>query len=447
MTLKLEINLEIKNQNRTENPHLQFNARRVALEALTDVFVKDAYANIVLDDLLEESQLSEIDRNFVTALVYGTISKKLLLEHYLKPFLKGKTKAWVRYLLEMTVYQLVFMDRVPTSAAVDEAVKLAKQQGGQQTANFVNAVLRNFSRANIEENPPKDFGTKYSIPDFLVQKLIKQLSKERAVKIFESLNEPSHVSLRVIDSEVRESVTLQDCRPSELSPVGMIAKSGNFSSTKEFREGKITIQDESSQLVAELLATEPSDKVLDACAAPGGKTCQIAQYLEDGKVTALDLYDHKLRLIQKNAKRLHVSDRIKTEKLDATKVNEHFGQEVFDKILVDAPCSGLGLMRRKPDIKYRKEATDFENLQKIQLGILSSCAESLKKNGIMIYSTCTLADEENFEVVSKFLTAHPDFVQIPLTHDKPEILKDGCIYITPEQFHTDGFFIAKFRKI
>ncbi|MBB5887467.1 16S rRNA (cytosine(967)-C(5))-methyltransferase RsmB [Lactovum miscens] len=434
-------------EEKIENPHLQFNARRIALEVLTEVFVKDAYANIALDNLLEESQLSEVDRNFVTALVYGTISRKLLLEHYLDEFFHGKTKAWVKLLLQLTIYQIIFMDRVPTSAAVDEAVKLAKQQGGQTTANFVNAVLRNFSRAKIEENPPKDFGTKYSIPDFIVQKLIGQYGKEKAVKIFESINEPSHVGLRVIDPQARNSVTLQDCIPSELSPVGLVAKSGNFASTKDFREGKITIQDESSQLVAQVLDAGADDLVLDACAAPGGKTCHIASYLTgNGRVIAADVYDHKLRLIQHNAKRLHVLDKIEPVKLDSRKVSDKYSAETFDKILVDAPCSGLGLMRRKPDIRYRKGAGDFANLQEIQLSILSSCAESLKKNGIMVYSTCTLANEENFEVIQKFLVSHPDFEQVEIKHEKSDIVKDGCILITPEQYHTDGFFIGKLRK-
>ncbi|GAB2024019.1 16S rRNA (cytosine(967)-C(5))-methyltransferase RsmB [Lactovum odontotermitis] len=433
--------------NKPENPHLLYNPRRVALEVLNEVFGQSAYANIALDNALSNSSLAEIDRSFVTALTYGTISKKMLLDWYLQPFLKGKTKPWLHMLLLMTVYQILFMDKVPTSAAVDESVKLAKAQGGQQTANFVNAVLRNFSRADLPGKTP-NFSIKYSIPDFLVQKFIGQFGKERAVAIFESLDEPSNVSLRLIDPKAADSVALQDTRPSEISPVGRVAEHGNFAATKEFKEGKITIQDETSQLAALALNAGPDDQVLDACAAPGGKTCQIAADLTGaGIVTACDLYSHKLRLIGANAKRLHVADKVRTIKFDAAKIDKKFPAETFDKILVDAPCSGLGLMRRKPDIKYRKEAADFANLQKIQLDILSSCAKTLKKNGIMVYSTCTLADEENFDAVKRFLDSHPDFEQINLVHEKPEIIRDGCIFITPEQFHTDGFFIAKFRKI
>ncbi|MDR2976735.1 MAG: 16S rRNA (cytosine(967)-C(5))-methyltransferase RsmB [Streptococcaceae bacterium] len=424
-----------------------FNPRRVALEVLDEVLGQEAYANIALDTALTNSNLSEVDRNFVTALVYGTISNKMLLDWYLQPFLKKKTKTWLHSLLILTAYQILFMDKVPTSAAVDEAVKLAKVMGGQQTGNFVNAVLRNFSRADLPEKTP-NFSIKYSIPDFLVQKFIGQFGKERAVAIFESLNEPSHASIRIVDPEVLHSVSLRDTLPSEISPVGRYAEHRNFAATQEFNEGKITIQDDSSQLVAIELDAQPDDLVLDACAAPGGKSCQIASYLTGkGRLIAGDLYDHKLRLIEENAKRLHVSDKIQTIKADATKIDRQFPAGTFDKILVDAPCSGLGLMRRKPDIKYRRKATDFTDLQAIQLRILQSCALTLKKNGIIIYSTCTLADEENFDIVKLFLESHSDFEQVNLEHEKSEILRDGCIFITPEQFHTDGFFIAKFKKI
>jgi len=227
---------------------------------------------------------------------------------------------------------------------------------------------------------------------------------------------------------------------------GLVADSGNFASSEAFLTGKITIQDESSQLVAPQLELKGEEEVLDACAAPGGKSTHMAQYLTTGHITALDLYDHKLELIQQNAQRQHVSDRIITQKGDATKVFETFGAERFDRILVDAPCSGIGLIRRKPDIRYRKENSDFEALQRIQLEILDSTSKSLKKSGIMVYSTCTIFNEENFDVVHQFLESHPDFEQVEISHEKTDLITDGCIFITPEMYHTDGFFVAKFKK-
>ena len=181
-----------------------------------------------------------------------------------------------------------------------------------------------------------------------------------------------------------------------------------------FKQGKLTIQDETSQLVAPALEIQASDQVLDACAAPGGKTVHMASYLIDGKITALDLYNHKLLLIQENANRLGVADKIETKQLDARKVSETFGPDAFDKVLVDAPCSGIGLIRRKPDIKYNKDNADFASLQAVQLEILDSVCQSVRKDGIIVYSTCTIISEENTEVVQQFLATHPNFELVPL---------------------------------
>lgn len=420
------------------------NARQVALDVLNDIFGNDAYANIALDRTLRETDLSDLDRNFVTALVYGVVSKERLLEWYLEPFLKKTPKPWAKMLLIMTIYQILFMDKVPTSAAVDEAVKIAKRKDGQQAGNFVNAVLRHFMRSERKNEEPKTWEIKYSMPKLLLDKMVRQFGGKRTGQILESLEKPSKASLRMIDP----NVILSGTSASKLSPVGRVAEHGHFSHTPEFMAGKFTIQDETSQLVAPQLELRGSERVLDACAAPGGKTTHIAQYLDTGHVVACDLYDHKLKLIEDNAKRQGVWEKITTVKADATQIAEHFADEAdFDRILVDAPCSGIGLIRRKPDIRYRKESSDFLNLQEIQLKILDSASKKLKKNGIMVYSTCTIFDEENFEVVKKFLETHPEFEQVEISHEKEDIITEGCIFITPEMYHTDGFFIAKFRKL
>ena len=419
------------------------NARQTALDVLNDIFGNDAYANISLDRNLRDSELSTVDKAFVTALVYGVVSKKDLLEWHITPFLKKEPKPWAKMLLLLTVYQILFMDKVPTSAAVDEAVKIAKRRDGQATANFINAVLRNFMRSEHRNEEPKDWETKYSMPKLLLDKMVRQFGGKRTGEILESLEKPSHVSLRKIDPTVEISGT----RASLLTESALIADSGNFAMTEEFQSGRITIQDETSQLVAPQLDLEGTEEVLDACAAPGGKSTHMAQYLTSGHITALDLYDHKLDLINQNAERQHVADKITTQKADATMIFEEFGSDKFDRILVDAPCSGIGLIRRKPDIRYRKESSDFVDLQKIQLEILNSASKSLKKSGIMVYSTCTIFDEENFDVVRQFLESHPNFEQVEISSDKEDMIKEGCIFITPEMYHTDGFFIAKFKKI
>lgn len=418
------------------------NARQTTLDILNDIFGNAAYANISLDRHLSSSELSTLDKGFVTALVYGVVSKKALLDWYIAPFLKKKAKPWAENLLALTIYQILFMDKVPTSAAVDEAVKIAKRRDGQSAGDFVNAVLRNFMRSERAKEEPKDWETKYSMPKLLLDKMVRQFGGKRTGEILRSIELPSRASIRVVD----DSVEFEETRPSQLSPVGLIAEQGNFAATPEFQAGKITIQDETSQLVAPQMELSGDELILDACAAPGGKTTHMASYLTTGQITALDLYDHKLRMIEENAERLHVVDKITTMKADATQIAETFGEEKFDRILVDAPCSGIGLIRRKPDIRYRKESSDFLNLQELQLQILHSASQSLKKSGIMVYSTCTIFDEENFDVVKKFLESHPDFEQVEISHEKTDIIKEGCIFITPEMYYTDGFFIAKFRK-
>ena len=419
------------------------NARKVALSVLTEVLgEQQAYANVALDNALSESQLTEVDKGFTTALVYGVLSRRFLLDWFTEPFVK-KARLPIRLLLALTVYQIQFMDRVPASAAVDEAVKIARQLEGGQAASFVNAVLRNFMRSERKNELPTEWTVRYSMPKLILDKFVAQYGGKRTQSILESLEEPSRVSIRV----VHPPVDLPDTRPSEISPDGLTADKGNFVATAAFQEGKITLQDESSQLVAPQLELTGTEKVLDACAAPGGKTTHIAQYLTTGTVTACDIYDHKLAKIEENAERLQLTEKITTVKADATQADRVFAADSFDRILVDAPCSGLGLMRRKPDIRYRKSAKDFEKLPELQLEILTSCAKLLKKDGIMVYSTCTLSSEENAGVVEAFLKNHPNFISVPCVHEKKELLNGNFIEITPEMFHTDGFFIAKFQKI
>jgi 16S rRNA (cytosine967-C5)-methyltransferase len=286
------------------------------------------------------------------------------------------------------------------------------------------------------------------LPVWLVKKLIDQYGEERAVAIFESLYVRNKASIRVADPSQLERIAEETvAERSVLSPVGLTKPTGHFAATEDFAKGLITIQDETSQLVAPTLDLQGDEQVLDACAAPGGKTVHMASYLTTGQVTALDLYDHKLKLIEDNAKRLGLADRVKTVKLDAATVHQHFPKDSFDKILVDAPCSGIGLMRRKPDLKYNKDAQDFTNLQAIQLKILSSVCQTLRIGGIITYSTCTIMDEENRQVIEQFLASHPNFEQVPLSHERTEIVQDGMLSITPEQFGSDGFFIAQVKRI
>lgn len=430
-------------------------ARGGALIALEKVFHEDAYTNIALNTLLTNRYYDDRDKGLITELVYGTVSRKITLEWYLAHFIEDRDKLelWVYDLLLLSAYQLIYLDKIPAHAVVNDAVNIAKNRGNKRGAEkLVNAVLRQLTSKDLPDfdtikRVNKRYSITYSLPVWLVKKLIEQYGQERAERIFASLFDRNKASIRVTDiRRLEEFKETFQAELSQLSPVGLTKPSGHFASSLAFKNGAITIQDETSQLVAPTLGIEGSEMILDACAAPGGKTVHIASDLTSGKVMALDLYDHKLALIQENAKRLGLADRIETKVLDAREAARVFPAEYFDKILVDAPCSGMGLMRRKPDIKYQKNLQDFANLQAIQLEILASVCQTLRKGGIITYSTCTIFREENQEVIKTFLDNHPDFEQVALHHDKKDIEVDGCLLITPEQYQTDGFFIAQLRK-
>ena len=424
----------------------------MALKVLQEVFENGAYSNIALNKELQSSQLSQADKSLVTELVYGTVARKITLEWYLAHEIKDRDQldSWVYHLLMLSLYQILYLDKIPNHAIVNKAVNLAKR--GRGAEKFVNAILRAFLKKPLPDiaaikRKNKRLSVQYSAPVWLVATLIEEYGQDRAEAILASLFIRNKASVRVTDEDMVSQLAADlGAEPSLLSPLGLVKASGHFAGSQAFKDGLITIQDETSQLVAPTLKLEGWEDVLDACAAPGGKTCHMASYLTSGQVTALDLYDHKLALIEENAQRLGVSQQVRTQKLDARQVAETFGPDRFDKILVDAPCSGIGLIRRKPDIKYNKEAADFDQLQEIQLAILDSVCQSLKKGGIITYSTCTIVGKENQDVIAKFLDSHPNFEPVALTHECSDIVQNGCIVITPEQYLTDGFFISQVRR-
>ena len=429
-------------------------ARGLALTILGEIFQDGAFSNIALKKGLGKANLSEVDKSLVTEIVYGTVSRKLTLEWYLSHFVADRDQIdpWIYHLLLMSLYQFVYLEKIPPHAVVHEAVELAKQRK-KGSEKYVNALLRKMLREGLPsidqiKRVNKRLSIRYSLPVWLVKKLLDEYGETRAIAIFESLYVRNKASVRVVDLDQKEDIKERlQASDSLLASTALVKENGYVAGSDYFKQGKLTIQDETSQLVAPALEIQASDQVLDACAAPGGKTVHMASYLIDGKITALDLYNHKLLLIQENANRLGVADKIETKQLDARKVSETFGPDAFDKVLVDAPCSGIGLIRRKPDIKYNKDNVDFASLQAVQLEILDSVCQSVRKDGIIVYSTCTIISEENTEVVQQFLATHPNFELVPLDHERNEILKEGCILITPELYGSDGFFISRFRRI
>ncbi|MGX7163067.1 16S rRNA (cytosine(967)-C(5))-methyltransferase RsmB [Enterococcus massiliensis] len=446
-------------------PKVKRSVRYTALQILERVEKGGAYSNLLINEGIKNGRLNEKDGRLLTELVYGTISRQLLLDFYLKKFIKDakKVEPWVQRLLRLSLYQMLYLDKVPSHAILNEAVEIAKAKGSVGVSKFINAVLRNVQRqgvADISEisDPIQRLATEISMPKCLTQKFVAQLGEEETRRLGLSLFTPSHVSARVDLRRISREAVLENLAEEEInaknsvvSPYGVVAEKGYLAGSTLFHEGLLTAQDESSMLVAPALQLQPHHKVLDACAAPGGKTTHIATFLEHeqgGEVIALDIHQHKVQLIEENAQRLGVDDVVVGEKMDARQAHEQFPPESFDRILVDAPCSGLGLMRRKPDIKYHKKPEDFLQLQKIQLAILASVSGTLKRNGILVYSTCTVTEEENQQVVAKFLADHPEFESIPVAVNElvGETLQENLLTIYPQQFMTDGFFISCLRK-
>ncbi|WEG73172.1 16S rRNA (cytosine(967)-C(5))-methyltransferase RsmB [Vagococcus intermedius] len=439
--------------------------RFVAMNLLTKVETQQAYSNLVINQAMNEAQLSEKDGRLLTEIVYGTISRKLTLEFYLAPFIEKAKKVdpWVRQLLLLSLYQLEYLDRVPAHAIVDEAVEIAKVRGNIGASKFVNGVLRTIQREGVPSletvtDSIERLSIEISMPRWLTEKFIADIGLEETRALGLSLFEPSRVSARVNTALVSREEAIEsvsddgiEVEESKLSPVGITGKKGFLAGSWLFKEGKLTIQDETSMLVAPSLQIEPSHQVLDACAAPGGKSTHMATYIDEtlgGKITALDIHKHKVKLINDNAERLHVAERIDAMILDARKVDETFADNSFDRILADVPCSGLGLLRRKPDIKYSKKASDFANLPSIQLGILESLVPKLKVGGIMTYSTCTVSKEENQAVVQTFLEKYPEFEAIDVMGCDDLQATDGLPSVTiyPHHYQTDGFFICCLRR-
>lgn len=442
------------------------SVRFAALQAIERVDKGGAYSNLLLNEMINKSTLNEKDSRLFTELVYGTISRKLLLEYYLSAFIRNPKKVdnWVKNLLILSIYQLLYLDKIPDHAVINEAVEIGKKRGNVGIGKFVNGVLRSFQREGAPaldkiSDPVERLSVEISMPQWLTEKLIHQLGIEETRKLGLSLFEKSHASARVDIRNIALSDVLEQLQEdgiqasaSQVSPYGIIADKGFLAGNYLFETGKLTIQDESSMLVAPAMKIESGHQVLDACAAPGGKTAHIATFLDQkfgGKVTALDIHDHKIKLINENAARLHVQDVVETRKMDARTAGNEFPAHSFDRILVDAPCSGLGLMRRKPDIKYHKTAADFEQLPKIQLEILESVSQTLKQWGIMVYSTCTITQEENQEVIATFLKKHPEFkkIDIAVNETVQTAVQDQMLILYPHQLSTDGFFICCMQKV
>ena len=424
-------------------------ARAAAVKVVFEVNERGAYSNIALAKVLRTENLSDIDRRFCTELVYGTVkigeSIDWIISKYINRPLK-KIDPKILAVLRVGMYQIFFLDRVPNSAAVNESVELAKKIS-IGSSKFVNAVLRSAVREPDKAKFPTDdtveaIALNMFHPQWLVERWIKQFGIEQTKAICTIDNEPPSLTLRVNTlksnrDELLDKLQQQGIyvKPSTLTEEGIICESaGSLDNLDLLKQGFCQVQDESSMLVAHALDPQAGEFIIDCCAAPGGKTTHIAELMKNtGRILAVDIHEHKIKQIKSNADRLGIKI-IEPLMLDAREIGDKFANKA-DRVLVDAPCSGLAVLRRKADLRWKKNLKELQDLPKLQLEIINSAANAVKSSGTLVYSTCTLERSENEEIIKVFLESHSDFKLEDMRTLLPHI--DG----------TDGFFIAKLTKI
>ncbi len=449
---------------------------------LTRIETDKAYSNLLLNQTLQSYKLDRADAGLATEIVYGTVQRLNTIDYYLAPFVaKGlaKLEPWVRSLLRLSFYQLHYLDRVPDHAVVSEAVNLAKRRGHAGISGMVNGVLRSVLRSKdtlalpAGLTPEAQIALEHSHPEWLVKRWSLQYGLQTAEAICRANNEPPRVSLRANTLRLERSALVErlrqqglDAEPSRLAPAGVVVRGGgNMALTPEFASGLFSIQDESSMLVAEWVDPQPGERVLDCCAAPGGKTAHLAERMGDkGEVVATDVHEHKRELVSAQAERLGLSS-VETVTADARTLADRYPKASFDRILLDAPCSGLGVIRRKPDVKWTKTEAEIEAIRLVQLELLEAVSPLLKPGGVLVYSTCTIERSENEELVRTFIASHPEFeLDEPPAAAQPAITvstaptsqadtlpseagsSPAMRQLMPYEFGSDGFFLARLRR-
>lgn len=444
-----------------------YNTREIVTNIISDITTKSAYNNIVLKRYLNQYKaMNQKDKAFITELVNGVLRNIYYIDYIIEQFSSvklKKIKPFILNILRISVYQSKFMDRVPESAICNEAVKLVKKRGYVNLSGFVNGILRNIIRNKDNIKLPNESTEKskylqvvYSYPQWIIDKWLKEYDYEFVKSMCIKNNQSPDVSictntLKISQSELK----------SRLIDKGISAKAGkyidsclhlsklsNISDLKEYSDGYFHVQDESSMLAVSILDPHEGEFIIDVCAAPGGKSLMCAEKMNNkGIIKARDIYDHKLKIISEASKRLGINI-IETQNMDATILDE-LSIRKADKVLIDAPCSGLGLVRKKADIKLKKIDEDINTLKELQKKILTVCAEYVKLDGILIYSTCTISNDENIDNINWFISKF-HFELESISHLVPQGISNttdyGYIQLFPHIHDTDGFFIARMRR-
>ena len=445
------------------------NVRKQAVDILVRVELDKAYADILLDQVLQTGGMSARDRSLLTEIVYGTLRWRGRIDLHLKQLTRRsfeETDPFIKNLLRVTLYQISFLDRVPEYAALNEAVTLAKMHAGNRVSGFVNGIVRNFIRTKRTETAPNPdscgvaaLADYWSHPEWLINEWVEYLGKANITALLEANNHQAPLVLRANICRINRQALLREFEthgiealPTTWSPHGIVVRSQvPIERLSGYQEGLFQVQGEASQLVGYLLDPQPGEKILDVCAAPGGKTTHIAELMDDnGQVTAMDRSPKGVAKIRENAMRLELKS-IRAIQADVTRQVAVRQQATYDRVLVDAPCSGLGTLRSHPEIKWNRDIRDVLRLSELQRKILRQAASCLKAEGVLVYSTCTLTAHENEKIVNEFLACHRGFVlenaASYLPDQAKQLVREKYFMTLPHKHDTDGFFAARLRRV
>lgn len=443
--------------------NLYRGVRGIAVKMLNRIDRTDAYLEKLLENELKSSELKGPDKALLYEIVHGVVRWSGRIDWILNSFYKGqlsKCVSNVKNALRVALYQILFLDKVPDYAAVNEAVEFIKQIQGQKSADLINAILRNVIRNKTQlryPDPEEDLveylSIYYSHPAWMVKRWLGRYGKEATKALLSANNEKPAVTIRIntLMTNIEQMKCLLDqaglkYEEGKFLPEFLRLKSmANLTDWEYFRKGYFTIQDESTGLACRLLDVEPGMRVLDLCAAPGGKTSYIANLMNnEGEIVAIDKFESRLKILIKNMERLGLKN-IRPVEADALSIVD----EKFDRVLLDAPCSGLGTLSKKPDIKWKRDISEIRKLNVIQSELLEKAGSLVKAGGALVYSTCTIEPEENYEIIKKFLENNPGFVFGSSNFCFPEELKDGnnCIQSLPHIHRIDGAFSCRLDKI
>lgn len=438
------------------------NSRELAFKVLVDIESNNNYSNISINKHFKNVDISNNERGLATEIIYGVVEKKIYLDYIINKLSKIKVQKlsnYVKIFLRMGIYQIVFLD-ISDYASVNETVNLAKKYD-KKSSGFVNAILRNLIRNKSEilkidaENENMYYSIKYSYSPWMIKTFIKDFGKEFTEDLLETNNEKPNLYIRINTLKTTreelmkklDKIGIKSYKVNDIEEALRVENLKNIENNDLFKKGFFTIQDISSMIASKVMNPSKNSRVLDLCSAPGGKTTHIATLMENtGEVVSRDIFDHKLKLIKNSVDRLELTN-VTIEKSDASIIDKNI-IEKFDYVLCDVPCSGLGIIKRKPEIKY-KSKEEIKDLPKLQYDILENASKYLKVGGTLIYSTCTILDSENISNVYKFLENNKNFElsKINEVNIDLENQENGYLKIYPNIHNMDGFFIAKLKKV